>query len=302
MSRAVIIGSGHVGSCVAFLLALRGMFDEVVLVDKRSARARAEAEDMMAALPRLGSKTLVRGGDYDDCAEAGIVVLSAAAPVRLGQTRNDMFLKNSQIVSDAVGSCEAAGFRGLYLMVTNPVDLLVHFMVDRLDVPGNRVVGTGTLLDSMRLEDCLRECYLSSNASALALGEHGEGLVVDWARTVVDGAPVPDSDREGLRRAAIDAAYEIMRGKGSTSYGIAESVVLIIERWIARDDQALPLSIPAGGAYGIEGISLALPSSFDGEGRPRVKEVDLSCEVIEALGKAAVDMKESYTSLLESLD
>lgn len=302
MSRAVIIGSGHVGSCVAFLLALRGMFEEVVLVDKRPARARAEAEDMMAALPRLGSKALVRGGDYDDCAEAGIVVLSAAAPVRLGQTRNDMFLKNAQIVSDAVGSCEAAGFRGLYLMVSNPVDLLVHFMVDRLGVSGNRVVGTGTLLDSMRLEDCLRERYTPSNASALALGEHGEGLVVDWARTLVDGSPVPDSDREGLRRAAIDAAYEIMRGKGSTSYGIAESVVLIIERWIARDGQTLPLSIPAGGSYGVEGISLALPSYFDGEGKPRVKEVDLSCEVIDALGKAAAGMKESYTSLLESLD
>lgn len=301
MSRAVIIGSGHVGSCVAFLLAIRGMFEEVVLVDKRPARARAEAEDMMAALPRLGSKTLVRGGDYDDCAEAGIVVLSAAAPVRLGQSRNDMFLKNSQIVSDAVGSCEAAGFGGLYLMVSNPVDLLVHFMVDRLGVSGNRVVGTGTLLDSMRLEDCLRGRYTPSNASALALGEHGEGLVVDWARTLVDGAPVPDSDREGLRRAAIDAAYEIMRGKGSTSYGIAEAVLAIVGQWLARDGCVLPLSVHAGGAYGIDGVSLALPVRFDGEGAPRVEEIPLERETLGVLDSVSAGMRESYRSLLDEV-
>lgn len=301
MSRAVIIGAGHVGSCAAFLLALRDLFEEVVLVDKRPARARAEADDMMAALPRLGSETLVRSGDYADCAEAGIVILGAAAPVRLGQTRNDMFLKNSQIVSDAVGSCEVAGFGGLYLMVSNPVDLLVHFMVDRLGVSGERVVGTGTLLDSMRLEDCLRKRYASSSVSALTLGEHGEGLVVDWTRTSVDAAPVPVPDREGLRRSAIEAAYEIMKGKGSTSYGIAESVVLIIEHWIARESRVLPLSIPAGGAYGIKDISLALPALFDGEGRPHVEEIDLSSEVIDALGRVSAKMRGDYSSLLESL-
>ena len=301
MSRAVIIGSGHVGSCVAFLLALRSMFEEVVLFDKRPARARAEAEDMMAALPRLGSKTLVRGGDYDDCAEAGIVILSAAAPVRLGQTRNDMFLKNSQIVSDAVASCEAVGFSGLYLMVSNPVDLLVHFMVDRLGVSGNRVVGTGTLLDSMRLEDCLRERYLSSNASALALGEHGEGLVVDWARTLVDGAPVPVADREGLRRASIEAAYEIMKGKGSTSYGIAEAVFAIVGQWLARDNRTLTLSVPAGGAYGIDDVSLALPVRFDGEGVPHVEELPLECETLGALQNVSAGMHESYRSLLDEV-
>lgn len=301
MSRAVIIGAGHVGSCAAFLLALRDLFEEVVLVDKRPARARAEADDMMAALPRLGSETLVRGGDYADCAEAGIVILGAAAPVRLGQTRNDMFLKNSQIVSDAVGSCEAAGFGGLYLMVSNPVDLLVHFMVDRLDVPGERVVGTGTLLDSMRLEDCLRKRYASSSVSALTLGEHGEGLVVDWTRTSVDAAPVPAPDREGLRRSAIEAAYEIMKGKGSTSYGIAVAVLTIVGRWLARDNRVMSLSVPAGGMYGIDGVSLALPVRFDEGGIPCVEELPLEHETLSALKNISAGMRESYRSLLDEV-
>ena len=134
MSKAVIVGSGHVGSCLALLLALESVFDEVVLTDKRAARARAEAADMMAALPRLGVRSLVRGGVVSDCADAQVAVITAAAPVKLGQTRNDMFVKNSAVVTDVVREIEATGFSGLYLMVTNPVDVLTYFLVDRLGI------------------------------------------------------------------------------------------------------------------------------------------------------------------------
>ena len=115
MSKAVIVGSGHVGSCLALLLALEGVFDDIVLTDKRAARACAEADDMMAALPRLGASAHVRGGDASECADAQVVVITAAAPVKLGQTRNDMFAKNAAVVTDVVSEIEAAGFTGLYL-------------------------------------------------------------------------------------------------------------------------------------------------------------------------------------------
>ncbi len=298
MKRAVIVGSGHVGSQVALLFALRELFDEVLLVDKRPARAHAEADDMMTALPRLGSRSSVRGGKYEDCAEADLVVLCAAAPARLGQTRNDMFLKNSQIVSEAVERAEAAGFLGLYVVVSNPVDLLTHHTVTALGVPSSRVVGTGTLLDTMRLEDCLRGRFgKDAQVSALALGEHGEGLVVDWGRTSVAGDPVPGEAREDVRRETIEAAYEIVKGKGSTSYGIAQAVVAVVEAWVRRDGaDVLPLSAPLTGQYGIEGICAAVPVAFGSDGSPHVVELPLGQDVLEALRATTCSMREAYLS------
>ena len=291
MGKVVIVGSGNVGSCAALLLALRGSFDEVVLVDKRPARARAEAADLMAALPRLGAGAAVRAGDYGACAGAEALVLCAAAPVRLGQTRNDMFAKNAAIARDVVSSAEAAGFSGLYLVVSNPVDLLAHYLSDALGVPSGRVAGTGTLLDSMRLEDLVRAEVGARDACALALGEHGEGLVVDWGRTLADGAPVPEGRREPLRRAAIELAYEIVKGKGSTSHGIALAVSEALAARGARDGRVLPLSVAADGAYGIEGMTLSLPVSFDDGGWPRVAPVELAPETAGALRAVAERMR-----------
>ena len=295
MSKAVIVGSGHVGSCLALLLALEGVFDDIVLTDKRAARARAEADDMMAALPRLGASARVRGGDASESADAQVVVITAAGPVKLGQTRNDMFAKNAAVVADVVREIEAAGFTGLYLMVTNPVDVLTYFMVDRLGIDASRVVGMGTLLDTMRLEDALHAAYgADKQVQALALGEHGEGLAVDWARTLVDGRAVPEGDREGLRRAAIEAAYTIMKGKGSTSYGIATAALIALKAWKAGVLEALPLSVALDGAYGISGIALAVPVRFDVDGKPAIVEQDLSEEARAALSVAAESMKAFY--------
>lgn len=294
MGKVVIVGSGNVGSCAALLLALRGSFDEVVLVDKRPARARAEAADLMAALPRLGAGAAVRAGDYGACAGAEALVLCAAAPVRLGQTRNDMFAKNAAIARDVVSSAEAAGFPGLYLVVSNPVDLLAHYLSDALGVPSGRVAGTGTLLDSMRLEDLVRAEVGARDACALALGEHGEGLVVDWGRTLADGAPVPEGRREPLRRSAIELAYEIVKGKGSTSYGIAQAVASILEARRSRDGRVLPLSVAPEGAYGIDGVRLALPAAFGEDGAPRVVELGLGEDVVARLREVARSMREFY--------
>lgn len=297
MGKLVIVGAGHVGSTSALLLAMRGDFEEIVLVDKRAARARAEADDMMAALPRLGCGAVVRGGDYADCADAGVVVVCAAAPARLGQTRNDMLAKNAQILSEVAGEVEASGFSGLYLVVSNPVDLLVRFLRESCGIARERVVGTGTLLDSMRLEDCLSARY-GGRASALALGEHGEGLVVDWERTTACGGPVPACDREGLRRRAIDAAYEIQKGKGSTSYGIAQAVATVVEAWARRDGASLPLSVCLEGEYGIERGALAVPAAFGPDGVPRACDLGLSGAVVERLREVAIGMDEAYVAAL----
>lgn len=294
MERVVIVGAGNVGSCVAQTVALRGLADEAVLVDKRPARARAEAADLMCALPRLGSRCVVRAGAYEDCADAGTVVVCAAAPARLGQTRNDMFLKNAAIVRDVAAAAEGAGFAGLYLVVSNPVDLLARLLTAELGIASERVAGTGTLLDTLRLEDCLRArpgAQGGAEARALALGEHGEGLVVAWERTTVGGEPVPEADREPSRRAAIEAAYDIMKGKGSTSHGIALAVSEALSARRARDGRVLPLSVAADGAYGIEGMTLSLPVSFDDGGWPRVAPVELAPETAGALRAVAERMR-----------
>lgn len=295
--RVVIVGSGHVGSTAALLLALEGLFADIVLVDKRPARSHAEADDMMAALPRMGVVSNVRGGSVSDCANADVVVIAAAAPVKLGQTRNDMFIKNAAIIGELVPAIENSDFSGLYLIVSNPVDLLSYFMVDALGVETERVLGMGTLLDSMRLEDVLRAEYDTAHVHAFTLGEHGEGLVVDWSRTLADERAVPEADRERLRRSAIDAAYAIMKGKGSTSYGIAAAVVEVLRTWQSGSASVLPLSMQLSGEYGIDGISLAVPAAFDCNGVPSVQAVDLDVETIKALQKTAGVMRSLYRDL-----
>lgn len=301
MRRMVVVGAGNVGSAVAFAGALRGLADELVLLDKRAPRAAAEALDMMCSLPRLGAPGLVRAGSYGDCAEAEVVVLCCAAPVRLGQTRNDMFLKNASILADVVSASEEAGFRGTYVVVSNPVDLLAHHLVSALGIARERVLGTGTLLDSLRLEDCLRERYHASEVCALALGEHGEGLLVDWAHTLVDGSLVPEADREDLRRRTIDAAYDIMKGKGSTSYGIAFCVTQVLDARHARDGRVLPLSLELGGELGIRGVTVSVPAHFDASCTPRPVEGLLGAAELSALGDVARAMREDYVNLAEGL-
>ena len=300
MSKIAIIGSGHVGSCAAFLLALTNVFQDIVLIDKRPARACAEADDMMTLLGRTESEARVRAGDYSDCAGADMVVITAAAPVKLGQTRNDMFAKNAAIVADVVRSAEAAGFAGLYLMVSNPVDVLTYYLVNKLGIDCGRVLGMGTLLDTMRLEDVLRDAFCVNNVCALTLGEHGEGLLVDWARTFVDNKIIPQSDREPLRRKAIDAAYSIMRGKGSTSYGIASAVVDVITAWKARDSKPRPLSFVLHGEFGIHEMALSVPVSFDVDSAPRVQSFEFDKELLGKLQETADSMKKFYKEAAET--
>lgn len=298
MERLVIVGSGNVGSACAQAVALWELAEEVVLVDRRAARADAEARDLMCALPRMGTDSVVRPGTLEECAGADALVLCAAAPARLGQTRNDMFLKNAAIARDTVAAAEGAGFSGLYLVVSNPVDLLVHYVATELGVDAARVVGTGTLLDTMRLEDALRRSRGGAGeVRALALGEHGEGLVVDWSQTAADGSPVPEGERPGLVRATIDEAYDIMKGKGSTSYGIALCVATILESRELGDGRALPLSVEARGACGVEGVALALPVAFDGTGAPRVVGEGLGEDVLLGLRDAASSMRAAYEGL-----
>lgn len=295
MNKLVIVGSGSVGSATAQALALWELADEVVLVDKRHARADAEARDLMCSLPRMGTSCVVRQGELGECEDAGVLVFCASAPARLGQTRNDMFRKNAQIARDAIAFTEGAGFKGLYLMVSNPVDLLVRLAQDELGVPAERVVGTGTLLDTMRLEDLLRSSHGGSGeVRALAFGEHGEGLTVDWSRTTVDGSPIPEPDRASLVRATVNEAYEIMKGKGSTSYGISLAVATILQSRELADGRVLPLSVASRGEYGIENVSLSLPTVFDDCGVPRPAGIELDDDVIGRLRDVAEALKETY--------
>lgn len=300
MSRAIVVGCGNVGSCTAQTVANQNLYDEIVLVDRRRARAEAEAADLSTALPRLGARTKVCAGSVDDSANADVVVLCASAPARLGQTRNEMFVKNVNVIKDIVMSVEDAGFTGCYLVVSNPVDLITWYLVDSLGISSARVVGTGTLLDSMRLEDAIKKQLGDCSVSAFAYGEHGEGLVVDWAQTSVDGNPVPRAIRESLRRSTIDLAYEIVKGKGSTSYGIAMAISVILRAMQSASDTVLPLSVPALGAFGIDDIALSLPVSFEGSGVPRVIERSLDSDTARALLLQAKEMREFYRSALST--
>ena len=301
--KVAIIGVGHVGEMAAFMLATHNLASEVAVVDRRLARSRAVANDLKTSIHRLGSTSAVTACNLRECADADVAVITAALPVRLGQSRNDMFANNVGLYKTLVPELEGASFTGTYLVVTNPVDLMTYAMADVYGIDPERVVGTGTVLDAMRLADILMDEQGSSGAQALCLGEHGENLVVDWSHTSADGLEIPCEKREDIRRATIDYAYEIVKGKGSTSFGIAQSIFEILKA-IASDeaDRILPVSKVLTGAYGVSGIAASVPSICGGMRVTPVGAEFFGEGVEERLVGVADQMRATYAEAMKAVN
>lgn len=288
-TRIVLIGAGDVGVAYAYALVNQGLADQLVIIDVDERKTWGHVQDLNHAVPWSGHGTRVTQGDYTDCADASIVCICAGAAQKPGETRLDLVGKNISIFKDIVGNVAASGFDGIYLVASNPVDILTYATWRIAGVPSNQVIGSGTILDTARLRSALGEYFQVSPTSvhAYVIGEHGDTELPVLSAGSVAGVPLParlaqtptgEEDVEDIFVRTRDAAYEIIKAKGSTSFGIGVGLARITRAVLQNEDVVLPVSAPVEGHYGREdapGIYIGTPAVINRRGIREVIELDL---------------------------
>ena len=307
--KAAIVGCGFVGASIAFRFLQQGLFSHLVLLDANQAKAEGEAIDLSDGLP-YGAAMEITAGTYDDITDCGLVVITAGANQKPGETRLDLIEKNTAILQSVIGEITARDFEGILLIVSNPVDVLTYAAWKISGYPRERVIGSGTVLDTGRLKQLLGEelGVDSRNIHAFIVGEHGDSELAVWSEANVSGLDLEDfcrirgraldkEEMDRLYREVRDSAYEIIRRKGATYYGIAMAVGRIAA-CIVKDERAvLPVSVVLSGQYGLEGLALSIPSIVGRNGLKEILEIPLSEEERQALDASARQMKAAIASL-----
>ena len=302
--KAAVIGCGFVGSSIAFSLIQRGLFSELVLIDANQDKAVGEAMDLSHGLPYIAAMDVHAGG-YDDLSDCALIVVTAGANQKPGQTRLELIGQNVNILNAIIPQITARPFEGILLIVSNPVDVLTYAAFRISGYPAHRVLGSGTVLDSARLKYLLGEHLNvdSRGIHAVIIGEHGDSELAVWSGANVSGVPLDDfcamrghtNHREAEQRIyedVRDSAYEIIKRKGATYYGIAMAVARIAE-CIMKDERAiLPVSVVLGGQYGLRDLALSIPSIVGRRGVEQILEIPLADGEREALQASAGQLGE----------
>lgn len=297
--KIAIIGCGFVGSASAFALMQSGLFSEIALLDADRSRAEGEALDISHGVPFVGN-VRVYAADYDDITDAGIIVVTAGAAQKPGETRLDLVHKNVAIFRSIIPELKKRDYQGILLIVSNPVDVLTLAALRMSGFPENRVFGSGTVLDTARLKTELgRHLSVDSRSvHSFILGEHGDSEIVAWSSANVSGVPLSDfcemrgfhQHEEAMQRIAEsvkNSAYEIIEKKHATYYGIAMSVVRICRAVVMNERSILPVSSMMHGEYGVEGLALSMPAVVGADGVETRVPVVLSVPEQDALRTSA---------------
>ncbi|OIJ16747.1 L-lactate dehydrogenase [Anaerobacillus alkalilacustris] len=299
-TRVVVIGTGFVGSSYSFALLNQGITDEMVLLDLNKEKAIGDAMDLNHGMP-FGSPMKIWAGEYSDCKEADIVVITAGANQGPGETRLDLIEKNAKIFKGIVGEVMKSGFDGIFLVATNPVDILSYATWKYSGLPMERVIGSGTILDTARLRFLLSQYFDvdSRNVHAYIMGEHGDTELPVWSHANIGGKPLmsyfEEHKEEGRSLKDLDeifinvrdAAYHIIERKGATHYAIAMGLVRLTRAILRNENSILTVSTLLRGEFGLEDIYIGVPAVVNSSGIREVLELNLSNEEKEKLHHSA---------------
>ncbi|MFS0726057.1 L-lactate dehydrogenase [Paenibacillus sp. 1P07SE] len=299
-TRVVVIGVGMVGSTTAYTLLLRERADELVLIDVDHNKAVGDALDMNHGMPFIGH-TEVWAGTYEDCKDADIIIITAGSAQKPGETRTDLLKRNVSIYESIIDEVLKYNDNGILLLATNPVDIMSYFSLKKSGWPINRVIGSGTLLDSARLRYLIGEELKLDSRSVHAhiIGEHGDSELAVWSLANVAGAPVEldEATKEKVFVDTRDAAYQIIEAKGATYYAIALALDRIVTA-ILRDEAAvLNVSTLLQDYYGISDVYLGVPCVVDRQGVRQVMDIALTDEEQQLLHKSADKLKDLIRSI-----
>lgn len=307
LRKIAIIGCGFVGSASAFALMQSKMFSEIVLIDADKDKAEGEAMDISHGIPFVGNMKIY-SGDYDDIVDASIIVITAGAGQKPGETRLDLVHKNVAIFKSIIPEIAKRNCRGILLVVANPVDILTYTALKLSGFEENRVIGSGTVLDTARLKYQLGEHLSvdSQSVHAYIIGEHGDSEIAVWSSANVSGIALDDfcemrghynhdKSQENIAEKVKNSAYEIIAKKRATYYGVAMAVKRICEAIIRDEKSILPISSMMHGEFGIDDVMLSMPSIVGANGIETKVPISLNDE-------EKVNLKKSADTLRSILD
>ena len=297
-NKVVLIGAGDVGIAYAFALVNQGVCDHLAIIDIDEKKLEGNVMDLNHGVVWAPSRTKVTKGTYADCEDAAMVVICAGAAQKPGETRLQLVDKNMKIMKSIVDNVMVNGFDGIFLVASNPVDILSYAVWKYSGLPHERVIGSGTVLDSARFRYMLGELYEVAPTSihSYIIGEHGDTELPVLSSATIAGVSMrklleKDSQLEGrlerIFEETRDAAYTIIDAKGSTSYGIGMGLARITRAVLQNQDVALPVSALLQGEYGQKDIYLGTPAIVNRKGIRRVVELELTDHELERMTHSA---------------
>ena len=287
--KIVLVGTGFVGMSFAYSLLNQGGIHELVLIDVLKEKAEGEAMDLAHGLSCAPTRMEIKAGDYDECKDASIVVITAGLAQKPGQTRLELASANAKIMKEITENVVNSGFKGIFVVATNPVDLMTYVVQKVSGFPSNKVIGSGTVLDTARLRYLLGE-YLevnSKNVHAYIMGEHGDSSFVPWSHCYVGCKKLTDimndnnypvTDLEKIYTDVQQAAYEIINRKKATYYGIGLGLSKLIKAILNNEKEILTVSTYLNGEYGQKDLYIGVPAIIGAKGVKDILQLNLSEE------------------------
>ena len=287
--KVAIVGCGLVGSTTAFSLVTQGVCDEVMLIDINEERAYGEMLDMRDSIEYLNRNVTEKTGTYAECGDMDIIVITAGAPPKQGQTRLDTLEMSAKIAKSIVEPIMKSGFDGIFIAISNPVDIIAHYIYKLSGLPKNQVIGTGTAIDSARLQNMIAQTVNVDPRSvhAYSMGEHGDSQMVPWSTVTIAGKPfydviadnkelVGDVDLDELVYRTTQEGWEIFNRKGTTYYGIATACVGVIKAILNDENRIIPVSTLLEGEYGERNVYAGVPTVLNRSGAYDVLEIHMT--------------------------
>ena len=311
--KIVLVGTGFVGMSMAYSMLNRGGIEELVLIDIDKEKTIGEEMDLSHGLPFAPQKMVIKAGDYEDCKDAEIVVITAGVAQKPGETRLELAEVNTKIVKTITQNIMKSGFDGVIIVASNPVDLMTYVVYKVSGLPKNKVIGSGTVLDTARLRYMLAD-YLkvsSKNVHAYIMGEHGDSSFVPWEHCYVGCKKIidimkdnnhPMEDLEKIHKNVVNAAYEIIEKKKATYYGIGMSLNRLVRAILDDENSVLTVSTYLeNGKYGQDDIYIGVPAIINENGVRELLELDLSKEEQEKLDNSCNLIKKMREDSIEKI-
>lgn len=305
--KIVIIGAGHVGSHCGFSLITQGVCDELVYIDTDREKAVSQAMDLADATVYLPHHVNVRAGGYEELADADLMVMAAGPLPNMNQTRMDTLGATIKEMKTIVGPVKESGFSGMIVSISNPADVIAHYLQANIGFPSNRVISTSTTLDSARLRRVLSERMGIDQKSihAYVMGEHGESQMVPWSNAAVGGRSLPDLMKEypdtwgrldlsEIAAAAKKGGWIVLYGKKSTEFGIGTALTEIVKTIFHDEKKILPVSCLLQGQYGQTDVYASVPAVLGRDGVERIMELKLTPDELEQFTASCKTMKENF--------
>ena len=305
--KIAIIGAGHVGSHAGYSLASQGLVENIVYIDIDKKKAFSQALDIFDSIVYLPHRIIVKDGDYSDIDDADIMVICAGPLPNMSQTRMDTLGDTVVVMKDIISNIKKTKFAGIIINISNPADVITHYIQNQLNYDYKKIISTSTTLDSARLRRAISEEINIDQKSiyAYSLGEHGESQMVAWSTVTIAGKPLfelikekPEKygklDLNKIAEKGKKGGWEVLGGKGSTEFGIGASLSEVVKAIICNEHRVLPVSVYLNGEYGQKDVYASVPAVLGKDGVEEIIELNMTEEEKKLFDNSCKIMSENY--------